>query len=264
MANTDTKQGPAVSNDDDCVTHDRLGPLEAAGRYMSERDPHEERDIVDYVEIEANEKVKHAERVKAEYVSGDPYEIWDVVTAEHRWWVITNPTNLYPQEDFPSFDYVLSFHIGLMQRVMSRPHKSNENGPHPINEMARRHEQAEHLHDRAIEPEDYQAVGMQLRECLLVCSSVMQKQVQIPTNVEKPQAANFIAWSELLLNALCPGEQNKALRQYVKSHSDKTWQLVNWLTHSKSADKLARRVRDSAGCYRQCNGPLCTTSISRA
>jgi hypothetical protein len=181
--------------------------------------------------------------VKVEYVTGDRYEIWGVVTHKHKWWVITNPTNLYPQQDFPSFDYVLSFHIGLMQRVMSRPHKTDEDAvPHPINEIGRRLEQAEYLHDRAIEPEDFQAVGMQLRECLLVCSSVMQKLVELPTDVEKPQAANFIAWSELLLNALCPGEHNKALRQFVKSEADKTWQLVNWLTHSKSADKVASRI----------------------
>jgi hypothetical protein len=226
-----------LDDDDACVTHDRLGPLDAADRYMSERDPHAERGIAHYVELETDETVKHVERVKVEYVTGDPYEIWDVVTDERRWWVITNPTNLYPKDDFPSSDYVLSFHIGLMKRVMSRPHKSNAYDPHPFNEMGRRLEQAEQLYNEAIEPEDYQALGVQLRECLQVCSSVMQKQVQLPTNVEKPQAGNFIAWSELLLNALCPGEQNKTLRQYLKSHSDKTWQLVNWLTHSKSAAK---------------------------
>jgi predicted RNA-binding Zn-ribbon protein involved in translation (DUF1610 family) len=227
----------------DQLDDDRLGPLEVAERYRSERDPHAEREIADYVEMEAEEKVKHAERVKVEYVTGDPYEIWNVVTGERRWWVITNPTNLYPQEDFPSFDYALSFHIGVMQRVMSRSHKTDEDAaPHPINELGRRLEQAEYLRDRAIEPEDYQAVGMQLRECLLACSSVMQKHVRLSPDVEKPQAANFIAWSDLLLNELCPGEQNKALRQYVKSHSDKTWQLVNWLTHSKSADKVASGI----------------------
>jgi hypothetical protein len=58
-----------------------------------------------------------------------------------------------------------------------------------------------------------------------MCSSVMQKLVELSPDVEKPQAANFVAWSELLLNALCPGEQNKALRQFVKSQADKTWQL---------------------------------------
>lgn len=228
--------------DDDFVAQDRLGPLEAMDRYMSERDPHAGRDIASYVELEADETVQHVEKVKVEYVVGDPYEIWDVVTDKNRWWVITNPTNLYSQKDFPSFDYVLSFHVGLMMRLQSRSQGSEVSNPHPLNAVARRHEQAEQLHERAIEPEDYQAIGMRLRECLLVLNSVMQQQIQLPTNVERPQAANFIAWSELLLNALCPGEQNKTLRQYLKSHSDKTWQLVNWLTHSKNADKVASRI----------------------
>jgi hypothetical protein len=51
--------------DDDCVTHDRLGPLEAMARYMSERDPHAGRDIARYVGLEAgDETVQHVEKVK--------------------------------------------------------------------------------------------------------------------------------------------------------------------------------------------------------
>jgi hypothetical protein len=240
MTSNDPKLQQPAPADDDFVA--LPVPPEAMHRYMSERDPHAERDIVHYVELESDETVQHAEKVKVEYVAGDAYEIWDVITDKNRWWVITNPTNLYPQKDFPNFDYVLSFHIGLMMRVQSRSQSTKAPSPHPLNAVARRHEQAEQLHDRAIEPEDYQAIGMRLRECLLVLSSVMQQQVQLPTNVDTPQAANFIAWSELLLNALCPGEQNKTLRQYLKSHSDKTWQLVNWLTHSKNADKVASRI----------------------
>lgn len=33
-----------------------------------------------------------------------------------RWWVITNPTNLYSHYEFPSADYTLSFHIGVVAR----------------------------------------------------------------------------------------------------------------------------------------------------
>ena len=34
-------------------------------------------------------------------------------TTKGRWWVITNPTNLYSQELFPSLDYAISFHVGV-------------------------------------------------------------------------------------------------------------------------------------------------------
>jgi hypothetical protein len=243
---TDNDGGPAPkrpARDDDCIIHDHPVPPDEMARYTFERDPHAERDIANYVEGQArDETVQHVEKIKVEYVLGAPYEIWDVITDNNRWWVITNGTNLYSQKHFPSLDYTLSFHVGLMMRMRSQPHGPDASDPHPFDEVSRRHDQADQLHERAIEPEDYQAVGMQLRECLLALSSVMQRLVRLPIDVDKPQAANFIAWSELLLNALCPGEQNKTLRQYLKSHSDKTWQLVNWLTHSKSANKMASQI----------------------
>jgi hypothetical protein len=171
MTSNDPKLQQPASGDDDFVA--LPVPPDEMHRYMSERDPHAEGEIARYVELEAgDETVQHAERVKVKCVVGDPYEIWDVVTDKNRWWVITNP-----QKDFPSFDYVLSFHIGLMMRVQSRSQGSETSSPHPLNAVARRHEQAEQLHDRAIEPEDYQAIGMRLRECLLL-SSVMQQQVR--------------------------------------------------------------------------------------
>jgi len=63
------------------------------------------------------EKVVHLERVASESVLGTKYDVWDVHTDKGRWWVITEPTNLYSQTDFPSMDNVLTFHIGLMSRA---------------------------------------------------------------------------------------------------------------------------------------------------
>src|SRR3546814_16380702 len=63
------------------------------------------------------EFVQHAEKIKTERVMGTDYSVWDVHTNLNRWWVITNPTNLYSQVLMPSLDYTLSFHIGLMARV---------------------------------------------------------------------------------------------------------------------------------------------------
>ena len=98
---------------------------------------------------------------------GDPYEVWDIHTDKDRWWVITNPTNLYSQKHFPSLDYTLSFHVGLMMRVRSRSEREGEPEPTPFDEVLRRMQQASDLLDRAVEAVDFQAVGMQLRECLI-------------------------------------------------------------------------------------------------
>jgi len=54
---------------DDCVVPQHAVPAEELGRYSVERDPHAERDISSYVEMEAKEEsVKHVEKVKEEVV----------------------------------------------------------------------------------------------------------------------------------------------------------------------------------------------------
>ena len=101
--------------DSDCtLPPDHPLPPDQLGRYSPARDFYAEKDIAEYVLSQArDETVQNVERVKTEYVMGAPYEIWDISTDKDRWWVITNPTNLYSQRHFPSLDYTLSFHVGL-------------------------------------------------------------------------------------------------------------------------------------------------------
>lgn len=44
------------------------------------------------------------------------------------------------------------------------------------------------------------------------------------------------------MDCLCPAEKNKELRQYMKAMSEKAWQLVNWLTHHRNANKMAAMI----------------------
>lgn len=105
-------------------------PPEELGRYAVTRDPHRESDIARYVEGQApEESVNHVELVTAEFVVGIEHEVWDVTTDADRYWVITNLTNLYSQRHFPSLDYTLSFHVGLMMRLRSRPDGARSNDP---------------------------------------------------------------------------------------------------------------------------------------
>lgn len=229
--------------DDDFVVHEHPLPPEEIGRYSPTRDPDAEQGIADYVEGQArDETVQHVERVKAEYVLGTPYEMWDVTTDKNRWWVITNLTNLYSQKHFPSLDYTLSFHIGLMARLRSDQPRIDGADPDPFDEVFRRQEQALARLERAVEAEDYQAVGMQLRESLLSLIAAMRRRVEIGPGVERPQDAAFIAWSVVLMDKLCRGERNKELRSYLKTMAEKTWQLVNWLTHDRSAKQAAASI----------------------
>jgi hypothetical protein len=234
--------------DSDCtLPPDHPLPPDQLGRYSPARDFYAEKDIADYLLTQArDETVQNVERVKTEYVMGAPYEIWDVTTDKDRWWVITNPTNLYSQRHFPSLDYTLSFHVGLMMRVASRSERAGEPEPSPFDEVFRRQNQASDLLERAVEAVDFQAVGMQLRECLISLVAAVRRRVEIETTDERPKDADVIGWNKLLLGQLCPGQKNEELRGYLKATTEKAWQLVNWLTHHRNANKTASLIASDA------------------
>lgn len=236
-------QDSSNNSENKCVVHDHPVPPEEISRYSTIRDPAAENDIASYINSEASdEDVKHVELIKTEYIMGEEYNIWDVTTDKNRWWVITNMTNLYSQKSFPSLDYTISFHIGLMMRLRSRPEGADGNDPHPFDEVFRRQAQAKERHDQALEAEDYQTVGMQLRECLISLTGALRRRITVPNGVEIPQDSNFKDWSNIIVDVLCPGRKNEKLRQYFKSSSDKTWQLVNWLTHDRDANQTASSI----------------------
>lgn len=229
--------------DDECVVHDHPVPPEEIGRYSVERDPATEQDIANYVHGQAkDETVLHAELIKTEYIMAQPYEVWDVTTDKTRWWVITNLTNLYSQKHFPSLDYTLSFHIGLMARIQSRPEGADSSDTDPFDEVYRRQEHAKQRYERAVEAEDYQAVGMQLRENLISLVGAMRRRIEFQEDVEIPKSADFIGWAKVLLDHLCSGRKNKELRTYVRNAAESTWKLVNWITHDRSANKAASSI----------------------
>ncbi len=239
---TDGDKVPEVSKDD-CIVHTHPVPTGELNRYSVEGDPHSEMDIANYVHGQArDETVQHIERIKQEIVLGEVYEIWDVTTDKDRWWVITNLTNLYSQRHFPSMDYTLSFHIGLMARLRNRSDRIDGDSPTPFDEVFRRVDQAERKLDEAVEAEDYQAVGMHLREGLVSLIGALRRRTEIPAEIERPQDANFLLWVDVLMNQLCGGGNNKELRQHLKNIAKETWQLTNWLTHDRSASKTAASI----------------------
>jgi hypothetical protein len=121
--------------------------------------------IVNYMASQADDTVEHLEKVASERVLGRVIDVWNVHTDTHRWWVITEPANLYLQTQFPSMNVALSFHVGLTARVMER---SERVAPDDQAEMFakawRKWEQAGEALNDADEVEDFQAVGMRCRE----------------------------------------------------------------------------------------------------
>jgi hypothetical protein len=163
-----------------------------------ESPPHQKRAIVDYYlsQSPAGTIVHHAEKVASEHIYGIRHDVWDVQASDGRWWVITNPTNLYPQESAPtpSMDHALALHIGVVARMMARQHLAAPvDGP--PRELApksmRKFEQAGEALDRADEAEDFQAVGMRLRERLIAFAQETSGDVTVPTGTDPPKRSDF-------------------------------------------------------------------------
>lgn len=211
---------------------------------MKDESEHERTRISEYVEWQVNKgadteyKVVHAERIKAETVFGQEHVAWDVHTNEPgRWWVITGPTNLYSHKEFPSLDYTLSFHVGVMARVGARDAKRAPSGRKSrMRTPWRRWETAASAIDLASEAEDFQAVGMRCRETLVSLGKALQKDFSLPEGVDSPKAADFVGWATHAADHYAKGARNERIRGYLKAISKETWQLVNWLTHTSRAN----------------------------
>lgn len=198
-----------------------------------------------YVEHQAQEEVVHLEKVASELVGPVRHDIWDVHCTESRWWVVTEPTNLYSQADFKSRDVVLTFHIGLALRVSYLQEREVPVAPEPADLLPgawRRWQQAFETYDSGDEAEAFQAVGMRLRECLVSFLDETTNDELVPAGRERPKNADFRGWSELLAEALAAGESNTKLRSYLKKLASETWEYVNWLTHAKNAVRMDAEI----------------------
>lgn len=174
-----------------------------------------------------------------------PVHIWDVHCSSTRWWVVTNPTNLYSQADFKSRDVVLTFRIGsrcgvsyLQDREVPVARESADLLPGSW----RRWQQAFEAYASGDEAEAFQAVGMRLRECLISFIDETASSDLVPEGSDKPQDADFRGWTELLANTLATGESAAKLRSYLKKTAQETWDYVNWLTHAKGAIRMDAEI----------------------
>jgi hypothetical protein len=133
-----------------------------------------------------------------------------------------------------------------MMRVASRSERAGVPKSSPFDEVFRRQRQASDLLERAVEAVDFQAFGMQLRECLISLISALRCRIEINAAHEHPKDADAARWNRLLVAHLCPGQKNDELRGYLKATVDKAWPLVNWLTHHRNANKTATLIAEDA------------------
>lgn len=193
--------------------------------------------IMRYVEKETHdEKVLSLEKVKTEQVFDTRMDIWNVQTDKNRYWVITNPAGQYSQALFPSFDYALTFHVGLTYRSASdRRSDLVEKEQDQLAVPWRHWEQAAVALDKADEVEEFQTVGILCRECLLSFVKAIVSDEMAPDSQDRPEMDDFVRWSELITNSLAPGSGAEEMRSYLITISKAAWQLVNWLAHVTNA-----------------------------
>lgn len=78
---------------------------------------------------------------------------------------------------------------------------------------------------------------MRLREGLLTFLRGIVADEFVPEGVERPQAGNFIRWTERIAIRIAAGSSRAELRRHRREFARTTWQLVNWLTHAANATR---------------------------
>ena len=227
--------------------------------------PHQRREIVEYFIGQSPEgtTVHHAEKVASERVYGMKHDVWDVDSSDGRWWVITNPTNLYPQETVPtpSMDAAFALHIGVVARMLAHQYYEAPVDDAPRDYVAkawRRYEQAGEALNEAVEAEDFQAVGMRLRESLISFVQERAGGATVPEGADPPRRSDFKGWNELLAETASPGRPSGAeVRNYLSTMARETWDLVSWLTHAANATRA-----DAETAFKATENVLATFALS--
>lgn len=198
--------------------------------------PEEMQAIVDYMNWQAPDlTVEFLQKVYAETILNHQHVVWDVHTNVDRWWVITNPTNLYSQVQFPNMDLAVTFHVGLCLRV-PRSHRSklSELPVEPLAACFRHMSEASDALGGAQEVSDFQTVGVRCREALLAFTSAAQ--IVMPWAREnKPKQADFKAWIDHVCLVSLAGHTHEHRRHLLKTLLDEAWRFANWLTHAKGS-----------------------------
>ena len=204
---------------------------------MDKLPEHEAKTIRSYVDSQTRDKNDRAttvQRVGGRRLRGHSHEFFDVWTESgSRWWVITDPLNLYSQQAFQTVEQAFTFHLGLSQILQERDRRDVPDNDHEaVTPAWRRFVRAANAMNEASEAEDYQAVGIKCREALLALARQHVSDEWVPALADPPQAANFKGWLDVYAEVLIPARRP---RSYLKTLGEKTWDLTVWLQHYADA-----------------------------
>lgn len=191
----------------------------------------EKADVIGYYLSQSPDaEVKFLQKVYSEAIMGHRHDVWDVHASDGRWWVITNPTNLYSQDQFPNMDLAVTFHMGLCLRIpRTRRQRKSAQNIRPFESVLTKLQEASEALTQAMNEADYQAVGMRSREALLAfartANGVIKWTAGTPPKLEK-----FLDWNELFCTELLRQENRRRLFKHLLKEA---WVFANGLTHNQ-------------------------------
>ena len=193
-------------------------------------------EIADYYRSQSPKaEVTFLQKVYSETVIGHRHDVWDLHATDGRWWVITNPTNLYSQEQFPNMDLAVTFHMGLCHRVpRSQRGRVSHRAMRSFGGVFTKLKELNDAVGQAQNLGDYQAIGMRGREALLAFAETVQDAAEW-TEGTRPKRADFRAWAELICDVVLASPRYKERRHLFKTMLTEAWVFSNWLTHAHSA-----------------------------
>ena len=206
-------------------------------------------------------KVEFIQKVYTENVLDHRHDVWDIHTCKDRWWVITNPSNLYSQDQFPNMDLAVTFHIGLCLRIpRSEKQKLSELPIEPFVQCYRYLSDASDALSQAQEVLDYQSIGLRCREALLAFVDAAQTVLPWTSSESRPKKADLRAWADHVCNVMMVGDSHKERRHLFKTQLESAWTFANWLTHAKGS-----RWHDAEAALATTENTitLCTSSVIR-
>src|SRR5260370_18967876 len=200
--------------------------------------------------------VTFLQKMHVENVLSHRHEVWDVhCENKERWWVITNPTNLYSQGQFANMEFAMKLHGGFWLRLPGGEKQKLSDIPlEPFAAWFRQISEATDALAEAQEVSDYQAIGVRCRESLLAFADAAQNVVPWTAPENKPKRGDLQAWSDHICNATWAGSSHAERRSLLKSLIKSAWDFSNWLAHSKSskwhdAEAAVSTVEHALGLY---------------
>lgn len=198
----------------------------------------EERQSVEdyYISQSPGARVNFSQKIYSEIVAGHKHDVWDLHASDGRWWIITDPTNLYSQEQFPNMDIAVTFHLGLCIRIpRTQEQNISDQIVRPFADVYIKLQEVAEALTQAQNVADYQAVGMRCRETLLSFVGAAQD-IATWSESETPKRADFRGWTDLIINTILSGSSHKERRHLFKTTLSEAWTFTNWLTHAQTAN----------------------------